>query len=145
MADSILRGGHLVKSQWEQWVLRSSMLTEPSYIWSRLQFFFSVGSGLLVCSFSCLLPILPAFFRIEDLHWAPGEDDSLPAMAGIPCCYSFRCSPLTCTPSPGSGHLVLALRANQYEWDGMSSHILSLLNLFRSLQFLPLKCNKCPQ
>lgn len=52
------------------------------------------------------------------LCWAPDEADWMAGGAGIPLCSSPGVL-LTCDPSPGSGHLLLSLTSNLYQWDGL--------------------------
>lgn len=65
---------------------------------------------------SCIFPMLCVLAH-RHLSWAPNEADLLAGVSGIPSCCPSGTLLLTCNPSPGSGHLLVAPASNWWEWD----------------------------
>lgn len=57
---------------------------------------------------SCLFPMLCVLAH-RHLSWASNEANLLAGVSGIPSCCPSGTLLLTCNPSPGSGHLLVAL------------------------------------
>jgi len=58
-------------------------------------------------------------FAQRHLSLTPSEADLLAGVARVTLCCSSAALLLTCDPSPGSGHQLLALASNWWEWDGL--------------------------